>query len=50
MLEASRIKEKRRELVEQGVLVDSLVAQAYSELKEEGYTFPENGLPVKRQH
>ncbi len=38
-LDATLAKEKRRELVDQGLMVDHLVAQAYEELRAEGYNF-----------
>lgn len=38
-LDATLAKEKRRELVDQGLMVDHLVAQAYEELRAEGYRF-----------
>jgi hypothetical protein len=46
-LDATLVKEKRRELVEQGLMVDHLVTQAYEELRAEGFRF--DAKPRQRQ-
>mmetsp|Transcript_12104 Transcript_12104/g.20278 ORF Transcript_12104/g.20278 Transcript_12104/m.20278 type:complete len:105 (+) Transcript_12104:61-375(+) len=48
-LDAQRVKEKRRELIEQGAVMDPLVARAYAELKEEGWVSPEEKAAQQQQ-
>lgn len=47
-LDATLIKEKRREMVDQGLVVDHLVAQAYEELRAEGFRFETAGTRPRR--